>query len=173
MASVVSSSSAAQLRQRRQRRAPHRDHPQWANVHSVDTSATCPDARVQTASTRSPSRGAAAGAARLPRRAARSPTLTTALRRFSPNTRSTPTRFNAAAVRAAALRRAYASDIEPRLEREPPVVVALLLKQWLFSMLTSPLLSHSHAPRFVELAAILSAATSPIASPRRSLSCFN
>jgi hypothetical protein len=60
--------------------------------------------------------------------------------------------LTAAAVRAAALRRAYASDIEPRLEREPPVVVALLLKQWLFSMLTSPLLSHSHAPRFVELA---------------------
>jgi hypothetical protein len=57
-----------------------------------------------------------------------------------------------AAVRAAALRRAFASDIEPRLEREPPVVVALLLKQWLFSMLTSPLLSHAHAPRFVELA---------------------
>jgi hypothetical protein len=57
-----------------------------------------------------------------------------------------------AAVRAAVLRRAFASDIEPRLDREPPVVIALLLKQWLFSMLTSPLLSHSHAPRFVELA---------------------
>lgn len=63
--------------------------------------------------------------------------------------------LTAAAVRAAVLRRAFASDIEPRLEREPPVVIALLLKQWLFSMLTSPLLSHSHAPRFVELAADL------------------